>query len=161
MARYTKELKEKNATKSELVEALICSASKYDSKKCKNCKYMMLEEIAEDIDLPVKPDVKKDGKLYWQSCDTDRIALDAADMLKDVAEPKVRSKRGAYKLPDVLRKLMKEDGYTFMKLSNEIDISVNTLNRYATGEVMPGIIPLMVLSDFFDVTTDYLLYGEG
>lgn len=64
-----------------LVKALRCSASPYTGKeKCAECQYRLLEEVKDD--LPIPYDVEIDEKHYWQSCDCDKIAIDAAEMLE-------------------------------------------------------------------------------
>ena len=67
--------------KKELVKALRCSAS-VKPDKCDGCPYRLLEEY--DVEFPVPYDVEIEGKKYYESCDVDRIAMDAADMLEEL-----------------------------------------------------------------------------
>ena len=52
---------------------------KYD---CENCPYRELNEVNDDI--PIKEDVIIDGKKYWEDCDVEKIAIDAADLLEKI-----------------------------------------------------------------------------
>lgn len=65
-----------------LIKALRCSGTPYNSRamKCEDCPYRLLEEVDEKI--PVRHDIEIDGKKYWESCDCDRIVMDAAYMLE-------------------------------------------------------------------------------
>lgn len=67
--------------KEEVIYALRCSCtpgSHCDKKN--NCPYYLLEEIKPDF--PVPADVTIDGIKYWESCNTDQMCLDAADLLE-------------------------------------------------------------------------------
>ena len=72
-----------NINKTELVKALRCSATA-GHKDCTNCRYRYLEEV--DNSISVKSDVIIYGKEYWESCDCDRIANDAADFIEKYVE---------------------------------------------------------------------------
>lgn len=74
---------EKNAK--ELTQALRCtSGTSGKPHECKDCKYRVLEEISPEIPIPA--DVEFDGKMYWESCDCDRISQDAADWIEEALE---------------------------------------------------------------------------
>lgn len=74
---------EKNAR--ELIQALRCTSdTSGNPHECKNCKYRFLEEVIPEI--PAHADVEIDGKLYWESCDCDKIAQDAADWIEEALE---------------------------------------------------------------------------
>ena len=69
-----------------LAKALRCAATvKKEVKSCEGCPYLVREEI--DIsDLPegnwgLK---EENGKHYYESCDCDRMALDAAKVLEEL-----------------------------------------------------------------------------
>lgn len=67
----------------ELIKALRCSC-KVPNKDldCTGCKYRCLEEV--DDKIPVPADTEIYGVKYWEYCDTERMALDAADMLESL-----------------------------------------------------------------------------
>ena len=69
----------------EIVKALRCSASPKHSD-CSNCKYRYLEEVSDKI--PCSPDCEIDGVQYWESCDCDRMVLDAADVIDRLSKLK-------------------------------------------------------------------------
>lgn len=72
-------------TRKELIKALRCSASvPPKGHSCKGCPYRLLEEVDENI--PVKADIEINGTKYWESCDCDQIASDAAYMLEKECE---------------------------------------------------------------------------
>lgn len=69
----------------EIVKALRCSASVMTKDiDCSGCRYRTLEEVSADFPCPA--DVKIDDKEYWESCDTEQMAFDAADMLERLNE---------------------------------------------------------------------------
>lgn len=68
----------------ELIKALRCSAQPYVKDiDCTNCKYRLLEPAG---DLPVPCDLVIDGVEYYESCDVDRMANDAADELEKLLD---------------------------------------------------------------------------
>lgn len=68
-----------------LIKALRCSATvKPKDWNCAECPYRTLEEV--DDRIPCPPDVEENGKKYWESCDCDRIVLDAAELLENMED---------------------------------------------------------------------------
>lgn len=67
----------------EVIRALRCSASPKHSD-CTVCKYRYLEEVSDKIPCP--PDLEIDGKKYWESCDCERVSMDAADLIERLCE---------------------------------------------------------------------------
>ena len=67
-----------------LIKALRCSSMPYSDKTmdCADCPYRLLSEVDEK--LPIPYDVEIDGKQYYESCDCDRMVVDAADMLEQL-----------------------------------------------------------------------------
>lgn len=56
-----------------------------------------------------------------------------------------------------LRELRKARGISQLKLALDLSTNQNTISRYETGEREPGIVELIALADYFDVSVDYLL----
>ena len=56
-----------------------------------------------------------------------------------------------------LRELRKERGISQLKLAMDLSTNQNTISRYETGEREPGIVELIALADYFDVSVDYLI----
>ena len=56
-----------------------------------------------------------------------------------------------------LRELRKMRGISQLKLAFDLNTNQNTISRYETGEREPGIVELITLADYFDVSVDYLL----
>ena len=56
-----------------------------------------------------------------------------------------------------LRELRKSRGISQLKLAMDLNTNQNTISRYETGEREPGITELITLTDYFDVSVDYLL----
>ena len=63
--------------KSALIAALRCSSTPGSECKGAPCPYYVEEPFPEELCLPGVPN-------YFPSCDCDRMALDAADMLKNL-----------------------------------------------------------------------------
>lgn len=56
-----------------------------------------------------------------------------------------------------LKELRKARGISQLKLAMDLSTNQNTISRYETGEREPGIVELIALADYFDVSVDYLL----
>ena len=69
---------EMNKRLEEVIKALRCSATPGGSENCAGCPYLVIERVSDE-------DVAKCGfspGAEFESCNTDRIALDAAGMLE-------------------------------------------------------------------------------
>lgn len=133
----------------ELIEALRCSASPYPKNvDCKSCRYRLLEPVNDKI--PVPHDTVIDEVKYWESCDVDRIALDAADALE---------KQEVYKWIHVSERLPETDD--LMLVSCRTKKGVNSVNRayYSNGAwhgsgSMSGVIAWMPLPEPYEVVEE-------
>lgn len=56
-----------------------------------------------------------------------------------------------------LREVRKARGISQLKLAIDLNTNQNTISRYETGEREPGIVELIALADYFNVSIDYLL----
>ncbi|MCQ2449151.1 MAG: helix-turn-helix domain-containing protein [Clostridia bacterium] len=56
-----------------------------------------------------------------------------------------------------LKELRKTKGISQLKLAMDLNTSQNTISRYETGEREPGIVELIKIADYFNVSVDYLL----
>lgn len=56
-----------------------------------------------------------------------------------------------------IRNLRKEENYTLRKLGEKLNMSFSILAMYERGERTPPIDKLLLLADFFSVSTDFLL----
>lgn len=56
-----------------------------------------------------------------------------------------------------LKELRKSKGISQLKLSFDLNMNQNTISRYETGEREPGIMELIKIADYFNVSIDYLL----
>jgi len=61
---------------------------------------------------------------------------------------------------DQVQKLCAERGISVTKLAEELDLSTSTTNGWRNGAV-PRPATLKKVADYFGVTTEYLLTGEG
>lgn len=59
-----------------------------------------------------------------------------------------------------LKKLRKERGITQLKLAMDLSISREALSYYETGSRNPDLQMLLILSDYFHVSIDYLIRGH-
>lgn len=62
-------------TDQEIIRALRCVSSPEPERDCGTCPYFRKETLSEEIQ-------DKLGVKTWDSCDVDRIGLDAADRLE-------------------------------------------------------------------------------
>lgn len=56
-----------------------------------------------------------------------------------------------------LKELRKSKGISQLKLAIDLNTNQNTISRYETGEREPGIVELIKIADYFNVSVDYLL----
>ena len=56
-----------------------------------------------------------------------------------------------------LKEIRKTRGISQLKLALDLNTNQNTISRYETGEREPGIVELIKIADYFDVSVDYLL----
>ncbi|MGN0660485.1 MAG: helix-turn-helix domain-containing protein [Oscillospiraceae bacterium] len=56
-----------------------------------------------------------------------------------------------------IKELRKARNITQLKMAMDLNTNQNTISRYENGEREPGIIELIKIADYFDVSVDYLL----
>ncbi len=56
-----------------------------------------------------------------------------------------------------LKEIRKSRGISQLKMALDLNTSQNTISRYETGEREPGIVELIKIADYFNVSIDYLL----
>ena len=59
-----------------------------------------------------------------------------------------------------LRKIRKEKGLNQLKVAMDLSICRESLSYYETGKRSPDTQMLLMLSDYFNVSIDYLIRGE-
>ncbi len=59
--------------------------------------------------------------------------------------------------PERLRRLRDRNGLKRYKLSELCGLSPDMVRKYENGESKPSIDALIIISDFFEVSTDYML----
>ena len=63
-------------------------------------------------------------------------------------------------LGERLKELREKLGLTQEGLAEKVKVDVLTVSRWERGETLPKVDNIVYLSDFFGVTTDYILYGK-
>ncbi|MBE6695534.1 MAG: helix-turn-helix transcriptional regulator [Ruminococcaceae bacterium] len=58
-----------------------------------------------------------------------------------------------------LRLIRKKKGYSQLKVAMDLNISREALSYYETGKRSPDIQMLLLLSEYFDVSIDFLIRG--
>ena len=66
-----------------------------------------------------------------------------------------------YKLPEVLYKLLSEHNMTQQQLADRLFCGQNTIYKWLRKDIMPNLYFIMRMSEIFNVSIDYLVYGEG
>ena len=56
-----------------------------------------------------------------------------------------------------LKKIRESKHISQIKLAMELNMNQNTISRYENGEREPGIAELILITDYFNVSIDYLL----
>lgn len=64
-------------------------------------------------------------------------------------------------LAERIQALRKAKGITQEELANEMGVSRQAVSKWESGQAVPDLDRVMVLSEYFSVTTDYLLKGTG
>jgi len=59
-----------------------------------------------------------------------------------------------------LREIRRKKGYSQLKVAMDLSISREALSYYETGKRSPDVQMLLILSEYFDVSIDYLIRGE-
>lgn len=59
-----------------------------------------------------------------------------------------------------LKKIRKQKGFSQLKVAMDLSISREALSYYENGQRNPDIQMLLLLSDYFDVSIDFLIRGE-
>ena len=60
-----------------------------------------------------------------------------------------------------LRAIRKKKGYTQLKVAMDLSISREALSYYENGKRSPDLQMLLLLSQYFDVSVDYLITGKN
>ena len=60
-----------------------------------------------------------------------------------------------------LREIRKKKGYTQLKVAMDLSISREALSYYENGKRIPDLQMLLLLSQYFDVSVDYLITGKN
>lgn len=56
-----------------------------------------------------------------------------------------------------LKEIRKSKGISQLKMAMDLNTNQNTISRYETGEREPGIVELIKIADYFNISVDYLL----
>lgn len=59
-----------------------------------------------------------------------------------------------------LKKIRKERGYNQLKVAMDLNMSREALSHYENGKRSPDVQMLKILSNYFNVSIDYLINGE-
>ena len=59
-----------------------------------------------------------------------------------------------------LKEIRKKKGYNQLKVAMDLNITRQALSYYENGKRSPDIEMLKILSDYYDVSIDYLINGE-
>ncbi len=60
-----------------------------------------------------------------------------------------------------LKEIRKKKGYTQLKVAMDLSISREALSYYENGKRSPDIQMLLLLSEYFNVSIDYLITGKN
>ena len=64
-----------------------------------------------------------------------------------------------YKLPEVLYKLLSEHNMTQQQLADRLFCGQSTIYKWLKTGTIPTLDSVMRMSEIFNVSTDYLIYG--
>ena len=64
-------------------------------------------------------------------------------------------------LADKIIDLRKKNGWSQEELAEKLDVSRQSVSKWESGQSVPDINRILLLSDLFSVSTDYLLRDEA
>ena len=64
------------------------------------------------------------------------------------------------KISNRIKNLRKELGLTQVELANKLKMNVVQIVRYERGSSVPSVKVLAKIASFFEVSTDYIIFGE-
>ena len=64
-----------------------------------------------------------------------------------------------YKLPEILYKLLAEHNMTQQQLADKLVCGQNTIYKWLRKDIIPNLYFIMRMSEIFNVSVDYLIYG--
>ena len=65
-----------------------------------------------------------------------------------------------YKLPEILYKLLAEHKMTQQQLADKLVCGQNTIYKWLRTGRNPNLEAVMMMAELFNVSIDYLVYGE-
>ena len=65
-----------------------------------------------------------------------------------------------YKLPETLYKLLADHNMTQQQLADKLVCGQSTIYKWLRKDIMPNLYFIMRMSEIFNVSIDYLVYGE-
>ena len=65
-----------------------------------------------------------------------------------------------YKRPEILYKLLSEHNMTQQQRADKLVCGQNTIYKWLRKDIMPNLCFIMLMSEIFNVSIDYLVYGE-
>lgn len=65
-----------------------------------------------------------------------------------------------YKLPEILYKLLEEHKMTQQQLADKLVCGQNTIYKWLRTGRNPNLEAVMMMAELFNVSIDYLVYGE-
>lgn len=64
-------------------------------------------------------------------------------------------------LSKILQDLIKEHGLNISKLAELTGVNVQTIHNWSSGQKPKNIVQIKKVADFFDVSIEYLCFGES
>lgn len=65
-----------------------------------------------------------------------------------------------YKFPQILKYLIKKKGLKLEEAAEAMKIGYRTLQNWLYGGNKPNLTALMMVAEYFNVSLDFLVYGE-
>lgn len=112
-------------TAKQIVHGLRCSATYRGDPVCDGCPYLVTEPVPESIRGLTKKDT-------WDSCDVDRIELDAADLIEELVARAKESEAKAPRWIPVTERLPKKQAWYHVAIRDKKTMRVSVeLDLYA------------------------------
>ena len=66
-----------------------------------------------------------------------------------------------YEIVERISVLAKKKGTALTPLSQKLGLSTSSFTEWRKGKAMPSLAAIATIAEYFDVTVDYLLFGDS
>lgn len=76
------------------------------------------------------------------------------------SDKKVEKKKRVYKFPEVIKDFKTTNNLSYRNMADDIGASTDIVGKWVRFESFPSLSSVMALAEAYDLSLDYLVYGE-